>query len=56
MATGTGYFEGATQGPEGKEHPFRGAYLITWRKIDGEWRIRHDMWNRLPAETQNLTP
>ena len=49
MAADIGYFEGATRDAEGNEHPFRGAYLITWRKIDGVWRIQHDMWNRLPS-------
>ncbi len=49
MAADIGYFEGATQDRDGAEHPFRGAYLITWRKLDGVWRIQHDMWNRLPT-------
>ncbi|WP_262691856.1 YybH family protein [Kordiimonas aestuarii] len=50
IAADIGYFEGASADADGKEYPFRGAYLITWRKTGGVWRIQHDMWNSLKVE------
>ncbi|WP_420428852.1 YybH family protein [Kordiimonas sp.] len=47
VATDIGYFEGASANDDGEERAFRGAYLITWRKIAGVWRIQHDIWNSL---------
>ncbi|WP_417455757.1 YybH family protein [Kordiimonas sp.] len=47
VATDIGYFEGVSADMEGNTRAFRGAYLITWRKIDGVWRMQHDMWNSL---------
>lgn len=43
-----GYYEGqAAQNGEPRP-PFRGAYVIVWRRgDDGVWRIAVDMWNRL---------
>lgn len=44
-----GRYEGATI-VGGETRPFRGKYLIVWRKgADGVWRMAHDMWNGLPA-------
>ena len=53
VATDIGYFEGASANNDGEERAFRGAYLITWRKIAGVWRIQHDMWNTLKAPAGN---
>lgn len=43
-----GYYEGtAVQDGEARP-PFRGKYLIVWRRgADGVWRMAHDMWSRV---------
>jgi uncharacterized protein (TIGR02246 family) len=28
--------------------PFRGKYLVVWRRVGGSWRIHLDMWNSGP--------
>jgi len=42
-----GYYEGITSDKEGKEIPFKGKYVIVWKKIDGVWKIYLDIWNRV---------
>ena len=41
-----GYYEGKTKNPNGT-FPFKGKYVIVWKKIGEEWKIYLDMWNSL---------
>ena len=46
-----GYYEGAAGPTGGEQRPFRGKYVIVWRRdADGVWRMLQDMWNSLPSE------
>lgn len=43
-----GYYEGAAAEDGEPGTPFRGKYLIVWRRdSDGTWRMAHDMWSRV---------
>jgi ketosteroid isomerase-like protein len=42
-----GYFEGATKNKEGMETPFKGKYVIIWRKENNDWKIFLDIWNSI---------
>ena len=42
-----GYYEGSTKNKEGIETPFKGKYVIVWRKEDGDWNMYLDIWNTL---------
>lgn len=39
-----GYYEGRSR-KAGKEYPFKGKYVIVWKKIEGQWKIYMDIWN-----------
>ena len=41
-----GYYEGKTL-RDGKESRWRGKYVIVWKKVDGQWKIYLDIWNRV---------
>lgn len=47
MASDIGYYSGLSRSNDGKEFPFKGAYVIVWLKIDGVWRMHIDMWNSI---------
>lgn len=40
-----GYYEGKSRRPNGDEFPFKGKYVIVWKKVEGDWKIYLDMWN-----------
>ena len=42
-----GYYEGETQYPNGNKYAFKGKYVIVWKKVDGDWKIYLDIWNKL---------
>lgn len=43
-----GYYEGRTRLEDGSEIPWRGKYVIVWKKTtDGRWRMYLDIWNRV---------
>ena len=42
-----GYYEGTTLRSDGTESNWKGKYLIIWRKINQEWKIFLDIWNRI---------
>lgn len=42
-----GYYEGTTRSANGEETSWRGKYVIVWKKIDGDWKIYLDIWNRV---------
>lgn len=41
-----GTYEGTTQRADGSESSWDGKYIIIWKKLDGEWKIYWDIWNR----------
>lgn len=41
-----GYYEGKSKNPEGQESSWSGKYVIVWKKIDKEWKMYLDIWNR----------
>ena len=42
-----GYYEGKTQRQDGEEVSWRGKYLIVWKKVENDWKIHIDAWNRV---------
>lgn len=42
-----GYYEGTTRRSDGTEVSWKGKYVIIWRKIDQEWKMYLDIWNRI---------
>ncbi|MGB3184135.1 MAG: DUF4440 domain-containing protein [Cyclobacteriaceae bacterium] len=47
FAYDVGYYEGTTREKDGTENSWKGKYLIVWQKVDGEWKIHMDAWNRV---------
>ena len=46
-----GYYEGSSQYKDNPVSEWGGKYVIIWKKIDGEWLMDIDMWNkRAPSE------
>ncbi|MEQ6166659.1 nuclear transport factor 2 family protein [Ekhidna sp. MALMAid0563] len=44
-----GYYEGTSSNGE-QTSDWRGKYVIIWRKIEGEWKIYLDIWNRIKLD------
>ncbi len=42
-----GYYEGETQPAGGEKSYFKGKYVIVWKKVDKDWKIYIDIWNRI---------
>ena len=42
-----GYYEGTSKGPDRNESNWKGKYVITWKKVNGEWKIYLDIWNSI---------
>jgi len=42
-----GYYEGISLNYKNEENPFKGKYVIVWKKVDNDWKIYLDIWNRL---------
>lgn len=42
-----GYYEGVSVNAAGEEYPFKGKYVIVWKKVDKDWKIYLDIWNQL---------
>ena len=42
-----GYYECITRSANGEETSWRGKYVIVWKKIEGDWKIYLDIWNRI---------
>lgn len=40
-----GYYEGSRVTSEGIIIPFKGKYVVIWKKIHDEWMIYLDIWN-----------
>ncbi len=42
-----GYYEGRTMQKDGNEMSWKGKYLIVWKKVNNQWKIYADAWNRI---------
>jgi len=42
-----GYYEGSSSNKKGIVTPFKGKYVIVWKKVDDNWKIYLDIWNRI---------
>lgn len=42
-----GYYEGTTVRPNGTTSNWKGKYVIVWRKVNRDWKIYLDIWNRV---------
>ncbi len=42
-----GYYEGVSLNAEGEEVPFKGKYVIVWKKVGSDWKIYLAIWNRV---------
>ncbi len=42
-----GYYEGISLLGDGKESHWKGKYTIIWKKVNSEWKIYVDIWNRV---------
>jgi ketosteroid isomerase-like protein len=42
-----GYYQGESQTANGDIHPFKGKYVIVWKKLNGIWLIDIDIWNHV---------
>ena len=42
-----GYYEGVTSRSDGTESSWKGKYVIIWKKINEDWKIYLDIWNRI---------
>ncbi len=42
-----GIYEGRTLTKEEKEVSWKGKYVIVWKKINNDWKIYLDIWNRI---------
>lgn len=40
-----GYYEGRSKRQDGEIRPFKGKYVIVWKKVAGDWKIYLDIWN-----------
>jgi ketosteroid isomerase-like protein len=47
LAYDYGYYDGINLNKEKKQIPFKGKYVIVWKKINEEWKIYLDIWNRI---------
>ncbi|NNE55706.1 MAG: DUF4440 domain-containing protein [Flavobacteriales bacterium] len=42
-----GYYAGSTQKADGSISNWKGKYVIIWQKVEGNWEIYLDIWNRI---------
>ena len=42
-----GYYEGTTKRAGGEEVSWRGKYVIIWKRVNKDWKIYLDIWNRI---------
>lgn len=42
-----GYYEGSTKMLNGDISNWKGKYVIVWKKIDEDWKMYLDIWNRV---------
>ncbi len=42
-----GYYEGTSTNKKGISSPWKGKYVIVWKKMNNDWKIYLDIWNRI---------
>ena len=42
-----GIYEGSSKDNDGNTSSWRGKYVIVWKKVDNDWKIYLDIWNRI---------
>lgn len=42
-----GYYEGSSTSKEGEVSPFKGKYVVIWKRVGDDWKMYLDIWNRL---------
>jgi len=42
-----GYYEGSSTNEKGDLFPFKGKYVIVWKKNNDSWKIYLDIWNAI---------
>lgn len=42
-----GYYEGTSLTEDNEEVSWKEKYVIVWKKVDGDWLIYLDIWNRI---------
>lgn len=42
-----GYYVGRTQQKDGSVSSWKGKYVIVWKKVDNDWKIYLDIWNKI---------
>jgi len=42
-----GYFEGSSVDEGGESSFWKGKYVIVWKKVDNDWKIYLDIWNKI---------
>ena len=42
-----GYYEGSSTNKDGVLSEWKGKYVIVWKKVDSNWKIYLDIWNRI---------
>ena len=42
-----GHYNGKTQTAKGEEIAWKGKYVVVWKKVDDQWKMYLDIWNRI---------
>ncbi len=42
-----GLFKGKNKNKDGSEVSYKGKYVIVWKKVNNEWKMYLDIWNRI---------
>ncbi|QBA64813.1 YybH family protein [Muriicola soli] len=42
-----GYYSGRSINLKGEETAFKGKYVVVWKKVNSEWKMYLDIWNRV---------
>ncbi len=47
-----GYYEGTTIRADGSTSDWKGKYVVVWQKVDGQWLMYLDIWNRIANQDE----
>ena len=47
-----GYYQGSTSSKEGQSSNWKGKYVIVWKKVNNDWKIYLDIWNKIDDENK----
>lgn len=42
-----GYYQGKTKQKDGRISEWKGKYVVVWKKVDADWKMYLDIWNRV---------